>query len=71
MYLPLDQVHYTMEAESFTLLSRDQLTEVLCHLLQQASHQQCLYSSYNFRIGTVTTAAVAGLLAWFIKSLGR
>ena len=55
----------------FTPLSRDQLTEVLRHLLQQAGHQQHLYSSHNFRIGAATTAAAAGLPAWLIKSLGR
>ena len=55
----------------FTPLSRDHLTEVLRHLLQQAGYQQCLYSSHSFRIGAVTTAAAAGLPAWLIKSLGR
>ena len=55
----------------FTPLSRDQLTEVLRHLLQQAGHQQHLYSSHSFRIGAATTAAAAGLPAWLIKSLGR
>ena len=55
----------------FTPLSRDHLTEVLRHLLQQAGYQQCLYSSHSFRIGAATTAAAAGLPAWLIKSLGR
>ena len=55
----------------FTPLSRDHLTDVLRHLLQQAGYQQRLYSSHSFRIGAVTTAAAAGLPAWLIKSLGR
>ena len=55
----------------FTPLSCDHLTDVLLCLLQQAGYQQCFYSSHSFRIGTATTAAAAGLLAWLIKSLGR
>ena len=55
----------------FTPLSHDHLTDVLQCLLQQASYQQCLYSSHSFRIGTATTAAAAGFPAWLIKSLGR
>ena len=47
------------------------LTDILRRLLQQAGYQQCLYSSYSFRIGAATTTAVAGLPAWLIKSLGR
>ena len=55
----------------FTPLSRDQLTSVLRHLLQQAGYQQDSYSSHSFKIGTATTAAAAGLPAWLIKALGR
>ena len=55
----------------FTPLSCDHLTDVLRRLLQQAGYQQCLYSNHSFRIGAATTAAVAGLPAWLIKSLGR
>ena len=55
----------------FIPLSRVHPTDVLRRLLQQAGYQQCLYSSHSFRIGTATTAAAVGLLAWLIKSLGR
>ena len=55
----------------FTPLSRYHLTDVFQRLLQQSGYQQCLYSSHSFRIGAVTTAAVADLAAWLIKSLGR
>ena len=55
--------------DHFTSLSSDQLTDVLCCLLQQTSHKQYLYSSHSFRIGTATIAVATGIPVWFVKSL--
>ena len=43
-------------------------TKLLCHLLQQKGVNQINYASHSFIIVAATTAAVAGLPAWLIKT---
>ena len=59
------------QAGRFHPLSRAAITNTLRQLLKQAGIDHPHYSSYSFRIGAATTAAVAGLPAWLIKNLGR
>ena len=40
---------------------RQQLTNAICHLLQDTSYSQQNYSSHGFRSGAATTAAAAGI----------
>ena len=56
------------QAGRFSPLSRAMITRTICQLLSQ---DHMAYASHSFRIGDATTAAVAGLPAWIIKSLGR
>ena len=54
----------------FDLLSQEQLTRALHNLLQLSGYEQNHYASHSFRVGASTTAAVAGLPTWLIKTMG-
>ena len=52
-------------------LSKSHLSQVVKALARRSGIAPDRYSSHSFRIGTVTTAAAAGVPDWQIKALGR
>ena len=52
-------------------LTRDQFVSEVKKALQTAQIDSSLYSGHSFRIGVASTAAAVGVLAYFIKMLGR
>ena len=54
-----------------TPLSRSACHKFLSHLLSQAGYGASEYNTHSFRIGTATSAAMAGVPGRVIKRLGR
>ena len=52
-------------------LTRDQFVRMVKHALEAAGIDSSSYSGHSFRIGAASTAAAAGVPAYFIKMLGR
>ena len=52
-------------------LTRDQFVRLVRNALRVAGIDNSAYASHNFKIGTATAAAAAGVPAHFIKMLGR
>lgn len=52
-------------------LTRNDLIGETRHLLSSAGLVSSIYAGHSFRIGAATTAALAGLPPWLIKTLGR
>ena len=52
-------------------LTRDQFVRMVRKTLRAANIDQTGYSGHSFHIGAASTAAMAGIPAYFIKMLGR